>query len=100
MLIATHDLNEAAARFPLMWLLNRRLIAGGPPAEVLTPQNLALAYGGQIHVVRSDNGHVYLTDSCCDGGHPPVAPLLAGASEGSTVLGRPPQIIRKENELR
>lgn len=77
-LVATHDLNDAAEQFPLMWLLNRRMIAQGTPAEVLTPENLALAYGNQIHVVHGADGDVYLTDTCCGGGRPPVADVLRG----------------------
>ncbi|MEZ4558779.1 MAG: ATP-binding cassette domain-containing protein [Caldilineaceae bacterium] len=77
-LVATHDLNEAAEQFPLMWLLNRRMIAQGTPAEVLTPEHLALAYGSQIHVAHGADGELYFTDTCCDGGRPPVADVLRG----------------------
>lgn len=69
-LVATHDLNQAAEMFPLVALLNRRLIAFGPPAQVLTTDNLLQAYGGQMHVVHTEDGELILTDTCCGGGHP------------------------------
>jgi ABC-type Mn2+/Zn2+ transport system ATPase subunit len=67
-LVATHDLNQAAEHFPQMALLNRRLVAYGPPAQVLTPEHLMLAYGSQLHIVHSEKGDLVLTDSCCGGG--------------------------------
>ena len=76
LLIATHDLNQAADLFDQMVLLNRRVVAFGPPAQVLTPENLARAYGGQLHVVHTADGDVLVTDSCCGGGRPPVAQLV------------------------
>lgn len=42
--IATHDLTEAADLCDDVCLLQRRVIAFGPPAHVLTPTNLAEAY--------------------------------------------------------
>jgi manganese/iron transport system ATP-binding protein len=46
-LVSTHDLNLAAERFDRLALLNRQMIAYGPPQEVITSQTLAAAYGGQ-----------------------------------------------------
>ncbi|MCC6167670.1 MAG: metal ABC transporter ATP-binding protein [Caldilineaceae bacterium] len=80
-LIATHDLNQAADLFGKMILLNRRVIAYGPPAAVLTPDNLGRAYGGQLHVVHTGAGDVLVTDSCCGGGEPPVAQIV-GVEDG------------------
>jgi len=82
-LIATHDLNQAAALFDKMILLNRRVVAYGSPATVLTPENLGRAYGGQLHVVHTAEGDVLVTDSCCGGGEPPVAQLV-GVEDLST----------------
>jgi manganese/iron transport system ATP-binding protein len=81
-LVATHDLQQAAEQFPLVALLNRRLVAFGPPPAVLTTQNLLEAYGGQMHVVHTDTGDLLLTDTCCGGGE-----ALAIPGE----LGSPPQ---------
>ncbi len=75
-LVATHDLNQAAEKFDQMILLNRRVIAYGPPSEVLTTENLARAYGGQLHVLHTPDGDILVNDSCCGGGQPPVAPLV------------------------
>jgi manganese/iron transport system ATP-binding protein len=67
-MVATHDLNQAAEQFPQIILLNHRLVAYGPPAQVLTPEMLMLAYGSQMHIVHSEDGDLVLTDSCCGGG--------------------------------
>jgi manganese/iron transport system ATP-binding protein len=79
LLIATHDLNQAAEQFNRVVLLNRRVVAYGPPAQVLTTENLARAYGGQLHVVHTESGDVLVTDSCCGGGEPPVEQLVGTA---------------------
>jgi manganese/iron transport system ATP-binding protein len=75
LLVAIHDLNQAAGQFDKMMLLNHRLIAYGAPAQVLTQENLARAYGGQLHVVHTAEGDVLVTDSCCGGGESPVESL-------------------------
>ena len=66
-LVATHDLNLAAERFDQILLLNRRLVALGPPGQVFTRPLLLEAYGGHMHVVPEGEGMLVLTDSCCDG---------------------------------
>ena len=48
-LYATHDFAQAAASDRVL-LLNRRLVAAGPPRAVLSPGNLAAAFGGQAMV--------------------------------------------------
>jgi len=67
-MVATHDLNLAADRFDLVMLLNRRIIAFGEPETVLSPNNLAQAFGGHMHVVEGENESLLFTDSCCDHG--------------------------------
>jgi manganese/iron transport system ATP-binding protein len=81
MLVATHDLNQAAELFPLLLLLNRRVVAFGTPTAVLTPENLAAAYGSQMHIIRSANGEMIITDTCCGGGHAPVPAALGAAQD-------------------
>ena len=76
-MVATHDLNQAAANFSKVMLLNRRLIAFGPPAEVLTAARLTQAYGGQLHVVHSGAESMILADSCCGDGAAPAFALVA-----------------------
>lgn len=68
-MMATHDLNTAAARFDRVLLLNRRLAAQGVPAEVLTPEHLVSAYGAHLKVVRTEAGAILFSDTCCGGGH-------------------------------
>ncbi len=67
-LVATHDLNTAAERFDKVMLLNREIVAYGTGTAVLTPQNLQRAYGGQMHLINTDDSTMALTDTCC-GGH-------------------------------
>jgi ABC-type Mn2+/Zn2+ transport system ATPase subunit len=43
---ATHDLAQAAKSSDRIVLLNRRLVAAGPPAEVMTTNNLRDTFGG------------------------------------------------------
>ncbi|MCS7040551.1 MAG: hypothetical protein NZP34_13170, partial [Caldilineales bacterium] len=68
-LVATHDLDQAAAHFDRVMLLNRRLIALGPPAEALSPAHLLRAYGGHLHVLpgEGETPAVVLADTCCEG---------------------------------
>jgi ABC-type Mn2+/Zn2+ transport system ATPase subunit len=61
-MISTHDLNLAAARFDLMLLLNRRLVAFGPPSEVLQQSNLAQAFGPHMLILPDGSAVV---DDCC-----------------------------------
>ena len=45
---ATHDLAQAKSSSDRILLLNRRLIADGPPGEVMTAANLQATFGGQF----------------------------------------------------
>lgn len=67
-LVATHDLNQAADHFAKVMLLNRRLLALGAPREVLTPSLLGQAYGNHLHIVHSHQGDLILADTCCGDG--------------------------------
>lgn len=66
-LVATHDLNLAAAHFDRVMLLNRRLIAFGPPETTITTDNLLEAYGGHLHVVTDEDGASVLVDTHHEG---------------------------------
>jgi manganese/iron transport system ATP-binding protein len=68
-LVATHDLDQAAAHFDRVMLLNRRLIALGSPAEVLTPPHLLRAYGAHLHILpgEDETPTMVLADTCCEG---------------------------------
>jgi len=85
-LVATHDLNSAAAQFSTMMLINRRLIGYGPPQEVLTHDALTEAFGTHFHLVRDEEGEVILGDAGCDGGHAPVEPLLGQSESGKAPI--------------
>lgn len=65
-MVATHDLDQAARHFDRILLLNHRVVAFGYPNEVLQTENLLRAYGGRL---RSSNGdNVLSVDDCCDTG--------------------------------
>jgi len=66
-LVSTHDLNLAAERFDRVLLLNRRLVAYGPPGQVFTRPFLLQAYGGHMHLLPEEDGVMVLTDTCCEG---------------------------------
>jgi manganese/iron transport system ATP-binding protein len=66
-MVATHDLGQAASHFDRVMLLNHRLIRFGPPREVLTGENLLHAYGGHAQMIQGADGTTALADSCCDG---------------------------------
>jgi ABC-type Mn2+/Zn2+ transport system ATPase subunit len=58
-LMATHDLNQAACICDNLCVLRQRLIAYGPVQETLTDIVLQSAYGGHIHFVQgATGGHV------------------------------------------
>jgi ABC-type Mn2+/Zn2+ transport system ATPase subunit len=62
-LVSTHDMQTAAQRFEWVALLNGRLIAYGPPAEVFTRDHIAEAFGGQALFMDG----LVLIDQCCPG---------------------------------
>lgn len=66
-MVATHDLHQAAERFDRAMLLNRRLLGFGRPEEVFTPELLHVAYGGHLHLLQMDDGTMMLGDTCCGG---------------------------------
>lgn len=57
--VSTHDLGDAAAADHLL-LLAGRVVACGPPAEVLTDSHLAAAYGG--HLMRFGESTLIIDD--------------------------------------
>ncbi|MBN1661194.1 MAG: metal ABC transporter ATP-binding protein [Anaerolineae bacterium] len=70
LLVSTHDLNLAMERFDRLALLNGRLIVYGPPREVVTPEALTEAYGGQALWRGEDYAMVLGDIDCCgEGGH-------------------------------
>lgn len=65
-IMTTHDLSEAQVADHVL-LVSGRVIASGPPEEVLTPDNLRRAYGTSL--LHVENGRVLLDDAA----HSPVA---------------------------
>jgi len=65
-MVATHDLEQAAQYFDRIMLLNHNLIGIGTADTVLTTENLIRAYGGRIRNV--DESGVLTVDDCCDEG--------------------------------
>jgi ABC-type Mn2+/Zn2+ transport system ATPase subunit len=66
-MVATHDLEQAAQYFDRIMLLNHQLIGFGSPEEVLQPEKLLRAYGGRLHKTATGEP-LALADSCCDEG--------------------------------
>ena len=60
-LVSTHDLTLAMQRFDLALLLNRKLLAFGPPSAVLTPAHISQAFGGRALLL----GEMVVVDECC-----------------------------------
>jgi manganese/iron transport system ATP-binding protein len=61
-MVATHDLEQAANHFDRIMLLNHKVIAFGEPKQVLHTENLLKAYGGRLKV---DAEGAMLVDDCC-----------------------------------
>jgi manganese/zinc/iron transport system ATP- binding protein len=50
-LVVHHDLSSAKDYFDMLMLLNMRLVAFGPTAEVFTPEKLQTTYGGRLTIL-------------------------------------------------
>jgi manganese/iron transport system ATP-binding protein len=61
-MVATHDLDQAARYFDRIMLLNRRIIAFDVPQSVLHTDHLLQAYGGRLKLAP---GGTMLVDDCC-----------------------------------
>ena len=56
LLVVHHDLQAVPDYFDHVVLLNQRLIAAGPTAEVFTPEILRQAFGGQLALLQQAGG--------------------------------------------
>jgi manganese/iron transport system ATP-binding protein len=63
-MVATHDLDQAATHFDRIMLLNHRIISFGEPGSVMQTENLINAYGGRLR--STDDGNILAIDDCCD----------------------------------
>jgi manganese/iron transport system ATP-binding protein len=61
-MVATHDLEQAAQYFDRIMLLNHRLIGFGTPEQVLQTEKLIQAYGGRL---KSNKEGAVFVDECC-----------------------------------
>lgn len=52
LLVVHHDLQAVPDYFDHVVLLNQRLVATGPTEKVFTPENLRLAFGGQLALLQ------------------------------------------------
>ena len=67
-MVATHDLDQAAERFDRVMLLNRQLLGFGPAQQVFTPENLVRAYGGHLRLLQTGDQTLAVADTCCEEG--------------------------------
>jgi manganese/iron transport system ATP-binding protein len=67
-MIATHDLDQAAERFDRVLLLNHRMLGFGRAQEVFTTERLLEAYGGHLRLVQTGKELLALGDTCCEDG--------------------------------
>lgn len=56
LLVATHDLSCVAACFDRALLLNKRLVAMGPPNDIFTPELLNEAYAEHLLMIPTEGG--------------------------------------------
>lgn len=65
-LLATHNLVQAATHFDRLLLMSRgRMLAFGDPQDVYTPQLLAETFGDRIALWRDGDGYVMVADKPC-----------------------------------
>jgi len=50
--LTTHDLNGMAAHLPHLVCVNKRIVADGSPAEVITPVVLEETFGARMEVLE------------------------------------------------
>ena len=60
-LLSTHHLEYAALHFDKLLLLNSKILAYGPPTEVLNREQLTRAFGGALPVISHDDGVLMLS---------------------------------------
>src|SRR5512134_1181411 len=65
-MVATHDLDQAATHFDRIMLINHSIVSFGTPDTVLHTDNLLKAYGGKLKPVDGQN--ILSMDDCCDEG--------------------------------
>ena len=51
-IMTTHEINAVAVHLPWVICLNGRVLAEGPPSQVITPETLKLTYGAEMPVIH------------------------------------------------
>ncbi len=65
-LLATHNLAQAATHYDKLLMINRgRMIAYGPPAEIYTPEMLGQTFGDRIALWQDGEQFVLVADKPC-----------------------------------
>lgn len=69
-IMTTHEINAVAVHLPWVICLNGRILAEGPPSQVITPEILKLTYGVEMPVIHyqgmtlvAEKPHVFDRDS-------------------------------------
>ncbi|MCB0077071.1 MAG: metal ABC transporter ATP-binding protein [Anaerolineales bacterium] len=60
--ISTHDLDQAAAHFDRVMLLNHTMQDFDVPTRVFTPDQLSAVYGAGLRLVQTDEGYLLVGD--------------------------------------
>lgn len=68
-LIATHNLAQAAKHFDCVLMINHQQIVFGRPVDVFTQDNLARTFGGTLRMWEEDGGLVMISDDPCHEDH-------------------------------
>lgn len=64
-LIATHNLAQAASHYDRILMINRHQIAYGTPEEVYTADNLSETFGGRVSLWQEEGRTVMISDHPC-----------------------------------
>ena len=64
-MVAMHDLSMASKRFEKVMLLNQKIMGMGDPEKVFTEQKLMEVYGNHLHMVKTEDGVMFVDDACC-----------------------------------
>jgi manganese/zinc/iron transport system ATP- binding protein len=70
LLVVNHDLS-LLNRFDMIMLLNQRLVAYGPPSEVVTDDNMQFTYSGRLSVLERADDALRDRDPLADGSRKP-----------------------------
>jgi ABC-type Mn2+/Zn2+ transport system ATPase subunit len=67
-MVATHDMEQAARHFDRIMLINHKMVGFGKPQEILHTDILMQAYGVRLRRVEGQDDLLTIDDSCCDEG--------------------------------